>query len=50
MPDKKTQDDAIKALEGAETTELEDEALEDVSGGNLQCNNTQCCQPTDNLA
>jgi hypothetical protein len=36
-------DDAIKTLEGAESTELEDESLEEVSGGNTQCHNESCC-------
>jgi hypothetical protein len=46
MPEK-NQDDAIKALEGTESTELDDQALEEVAGGNLQCHNTSCCSGDD---
>jgi len=43
-PEKKPEDDAIKQLENAEVTELEDEALEDVAGGdtNCGCGDTNC--------
>lgn len=40
-------DEAIKQLENADVTELDDENLEDVAGGappNTNCGNSNCCQ------
>lgn len=46
MPEKsKSPEELAKQLEHAEVTELDDESLEDVAGGNGNCNNTSCCQP-----
>jgi len=42
--------EAIKQLENADVTELDEESLEEVSGGaapNVNCGNTSCCgKPT----
>ena len=40
----KNAEDLLKQLENADSTELDDESLEDASGGNGNCNNTGCCQ------
>jgi len=46
MPEKTpNSDDLVKQLEHAESTELDDESLEDAAGGNGNCSNTQCCGP-----
>jgi hypothetical protein len=37
-------EEAIKQLENADSTELDDESLEDAAGGNGNCSNTSCCQ------
>jgi len=46
MPEKtQSTDELINQLEHADSTELDDESLEDAAGGNGNCNNTGCCQP-----
>ena len=51
MPENtKSPEELAKQLENAEVTELDDESLEDVAGGNGNCNNTSCCQQQEDAS